>query len=215
MKIELPKLQRVTKVSGERHYVTPEGNKYPSVTTVLSEWKKKELAKWRARVGDKEADRIKQFAARRGTQFHTLCESYLNKEHIEDNVGGMFNQFKPILDRIKNIRCMEQHLYSDELKVAGQVDCVAEFDRCISIIDFKTSSKPKKKEYIWDYFMQASAYSYMFEDRTGIPIQDITILISCETGENQIFFAHRDEWIDSFRNYRNLYNDKKLEKSVA
>ena len=215
MKIELPKLQRVTKDTGERHYVTPEGNKYPSVTTVLSEWKKKELAKWRKRVGDEGADKIKNFAAKRGTQFHTLCEAYLNKENVEDNVGGMFNQFKPILDRIKNIRCMEQHLYSDELKVAGQVDCVAEFDRCISIIDFKTSSKPKKKEYIWDYFMQASAYSYMFEDRTGIPIEDITILISCETGETQSFFAHRDEWIDSFRNYRKLYNDKVLENNVA
>ena len=101
---------------------------------------------------------------------------------------------------------MEQHLYSDELRVAGQVDCIAEFDRCISIIDFKTSSKPKKKEYIWDYFMQASAYSYMFEDRTGIPIRDITILISCETGEVQEFFSTREEWIEGFKHYRSLYS---------
>lgn len=214
MKIELPKLQKVTKENGQRYYVTPEGNKYPSVTTVLSEWKKKELAKWRARVGNEEADRIKNFAAKRGTQFHSLCENYLNGKTVIDNIEGMFDQFKPLLGRIRNIKCMEQHLYSDELKVAGQVDCIAEFDRCISIIDFKTSSKPKKKEYIWDYFMQASAYSYMFEDRTGIPVEDITILISCETGENQIFFAHRDEWIDGFKTYRNLYNDKVLENIV-
>jgi hypothetical protein len=102
---------------------------------------------------------------------------------------------------------MEQHLYSDDLKVAGQVDCIAEFDRCISIIDFNTSSKPKHEKHIWDYFMQASAYSYMYEDRTGIPIQDVTILISCQTGENQVFFTHRDEWIEEFKKYRNLFKD--------
>ena len=214
VKIELPQLQRVTKENGTRYYVTPKGDKYPSVTTILSEWKKKELAKWRERVGQEEADRIKNFAAKRGTQFHTLCEGFLSGGNPVDNIGGMFNQFKPVLGRIKNIQCMEQHLYSDSLRVAGQVDCVAEFDRCISIIDFKTSSKPKKEEYIWDYFMQASAYSYMYEERTGIPIQDVTILISCETGENQVFFTHRDNWIDGFRNYRNLYSDILLENTV-
>lgn len=214
MKIELPKLQRVTKETGERYYVTPEGNKYPSVTTILSEWKKKELAEWRRRVGNVEADRIKNFAAKRGTQFHTLCEGYLSGGQVEDNVGGMFDQFKPLLGRIKNIQCMEQHLYSDELRVAGQVDCIAEFDRCISIIDFKTSSKPKQEKHIWDYFMQASAYSYMYEDRTGIPIQDVTILISCQTGGNQVFFAHRDDWIHGFKSYRNQYNDKAIENNI-
>jgi len=214
VKIELPKLQKVTKEDGERYYVTPEGNKYPSVTTVLSEFKKRELAEWRRRVGNAEADRRKNFAAKRGTTFHTLCENYLEgNKNTEDIVGGMFNNFKPLLDRIKNIKCMEQHLYSDELKVAGQVDCIAEFDRCISIIDFKTSSKLKQEKHIWDYFMQASAYSYMFEDRTGIPIQDITILISCETGETQTFFAHRDDWIDGFRNYRSIYN-KEIKNEV-
>lgn len=214
MKIELPKLQKVTKESGVRYYVTPEGNKYPSVTTILSEWKKKELAAWRKRVGNEEADRIKNFAAKRGTQFHTLCENYLSGGNVEDNIGGMFEQFKPLLGRIKNIQCMEQHLYSDDLKVAGQVDCIAEFDRCISIIDFKTSSKPKQEKHIWDYYMQASAYSYMYEDRTGIPIEDVTILVSCATGETQVFFAHRDDWIEGFRNYRSLYNDKVIENVV-
>lgn len=211
MKIELPKLQKVTKENGERYYVTPEGNKYPSVTTVLSEYKKKELKKWRDRVGNKEADRIKNFAAKRGTTFHTLCENYLTGKPYQDNIGGMFDKFIPILNRVKNIKCLEQHLYSDELKVAGQVDCIAEFDRCISVIDFKTSSKPKNEKHIWDYFMQASAYSYMFEDRTGLPVEDVTILISCETGENQIFFAHRDEWIEGFRKFRTLY-DKDITK---
>jgi len=206
MKLELPKLRKVTKDNGERYYVTPEGNRYPSVTTVLSEFKKKELARWRERVGEEEANRVKNFAAKRGTTFHTLCEGYLLGKDQEDSIGGMFSRFKPYLKRIKNIRCLEQHVYSDELKVAGQLDCIAEYDNCISIIDFKTSSKPKIEKYIWDYFMQASAYSYMFEDRTGIPIRDITILISCETGEVQEFFSTREEWIEGFKNYRKLYN---------
>jgi hypothetical protein len=206
MKLELPKLQKVTRENGERYYVTPEGNRYPSVTTVLSEPKKLQLAKWRKRVGDEEANRIKNFAAKRGTTFHTLCENYLEGNEMEDVIGGMFNRFKPYLKLIKNIKCLEQHVYSDELKVAGQLDCVGEYNGCISIIDFKTSSKPKEYKHIWDYFMQASAYSYMFEDRTGLPIKDITILISCETGEVQEFFSNRDDWIEGFKHYRSLYN---------
>ena len=206
MKLDLPKLQRVTKIDGESYYVTPEGNRYPSVTTVLSEFKKKDLARWRARVGEEEANRVKNFAAKRGTTFHALCEKFMLGFVQEDSIGGMFNQFKPYLNRIKHIRCLEQHVYSDQLKVAGQLDCVAEYDNCLTIIDFKTSSKPKIEKYIWDYFMQASAYSYMFEERTGIPIRDITILISCETGEVQEFYSTREEWIDGFKNYRNLYN---------
>ena len=161
MRINLPQLQKVTLETGTRYYVTPEGHKYPSVTTVLSEEKKKTLKRWRERVGDEEADRIKNFAAKRGTTFHALCEEFLDNKIPLDTIGGMFDQFKPVLNRISDIRCMEQHLYSDKLQVAGQVDCVGKFDNKLCIIDFKTSSKLKKLEYIWDYFMQASAFSHM------------------------------------------------------
>lgn len=208
MKLELPKLQRVTKESGERYYVTPEGNKFPSVTTVLSEEKKKELKRWRQWVGEEEADRVKQFAAKRGSKFHTHCENYLTDKLINNDMGIMFDQFVPMLDRISNIVCLEQHLYSNELKVAGQVDCVGEFDNFPCVIDFKTSSKLKSREHIWDYFMQASAYSHMFLERTGIDISMIVILISCEKPEGmcQIYIDKRDNWLNKFKVLRNKYS---------
>jgi len=208
MKLELPKLQKVTRESGVRYYVTPEGNKFPSVTTVLSEEKKKELKKWRDWVGEDEANKVKQLAAKRGSKFHTICENYLTKQPFENDMGIMFDQFIPLLNRITNIKCLEQHLYSNDLRVAGQVDCVAEFDRFPSIIDFKTSSKFKNRAHIWDYFMQASAYSYMLLERTGIDIQMITILISCEKpeGTTQIYIDKRDNWLGKFRELRNKYN---------
>jgi genome maintenance exonuclease 1 len=209
MKIELPKLHKVTRETGERYYVTPAGNKYPSVTTVLSEPKKKQLKKWREWVGIEEADRIKGLAAARGSRFHTLCEHYLNKEHYNNDIGAIFDQFKPYLNRISKIICMEQHLYSDDLRVAGQVDCVGEFDNFPAIIDFKTSSKIKVRSNIWDYFMQAAAYSHMFKERTGIDIPTIIILISCGTpdGTCQIYIDKRDNWLDGFKQYRQQYDD--------
>lgn len=208
MRLELPKLQKVTRENGTRYYVTPQGNKYPSVTTVLSEEKKKELKRWREWVGEEEANRVKQFAAKRGSRFHTHCENYLTNKPVENDMGIMFDQFKPLLNRITKINCLEQHLYSDELRVAGQVDCVGEFDNFPSVIDFKTSSKLKLREHIWDYFMQASAYSYMLFERTGIDIQMITLLISCEKPEGtcQIFIDKRDNWLGKFRELRNKYN---------
>lgn len=208
MKIKLPELLKVTRDTGARYYVTPEGNKYPSVTTVLSEPKKKQIKKWRDWVGEKEADRIKNFSAKRGSMFHALCENYLTGTIFSNDLGIIFDQFKPLLNRITKIQCLEQHLYSDELRVAGQVDCVAEFDNFPFIIDFKTSSKLKAREHIWDYFMQASAYSYMLLERTGIDIPNLAILISCEKPETcQIFIDKRDNWLQGFRDFRAQYNE--------
>jgi len=206
MNIKLPKLQKVTLESGTRFYVTPTGFNYPSVTTVLSEKKKEQLRKWREEVGEEEADRIKNAACKRGTALHTLCEKYLRrKRKYKDVAGGLYNQIVPYLDKISNIFCLEQHLYSDELRVAGQVDCIGMYEGRASVIDFKTSSKEKKIEYIWDYFMQASAYSYMFEEHTGIAISDITIIISCEGGKVQVFQDKREKWIKGFMRLRNDY----------
>jgi len=210
MKVQLPKLQKVTLESGTRFYVTPEGSKYPSVTTVISKRKKEQLREWRERVGEEVAKEISKAATIRGNSFHTNCEQYLNKEPVTESIGVMFDRFTPLLDRISDIICLEQHLYSDELRVAGQVDCVGRFDGTLSIIDFKTSSKFKKKEFIWDYFMQATAYSYMFEERTGIKISDLTILITCETGEVQVFQDKRENWIEGFKELREEY-DKSVE----
>jgi len=206
MKVQLPKLQKVTLESGTRFYVTPDGSKYPSVTTVISKRKKEQLREWRERVGEEVAKEISKTATIRGNSFHTNCEQYLNKEPVTESIGVMFERFTPLLDKISDIVCLEQHLYSDELRVAGQVDCVGKFEGTPSIIDFKTSSKFKKKEFIWDYFMQATAYSYMFEERTGIKISDLTILITCESGEVQVFQDKRENWIEGFKELREEYN---------
>jgi genome maintenance exonuclease 1 len=208
MKITLPVLQKITQDNGTRHYITPAGNRYPSVTTVISEEKKKQLAAWRKWVGQVEADRIKNFAANRGTHFHKLCEQHLQGAPVQNNVGIMFDQFKPLLHRISNIQCMEQHLYSDHMQVAGQVDCVAEFDNYPMIIDFKTSSKLKLRKNIWDYFMQGAAYSQMYLERTGIDIPCMAILISCENpaGTCQIYIDKRDNWLDKFQVLRHAYD---------
>lgn len=212
MNIQLPKLEKVTLESGTRYYVTPEGTKYPSVTTVISKRKKEQLKEWRERVGEEVAKEISRAATIRGNTFHNNCEQYLKKEPITESIGSMFDRFTPLLDRISDIICLEQHLYSNELQVAGQVDCVGKFDGLPSIIDFKTSSKFKKKDFIWDYFMQATAYSYMFEERTGIKISDITILITCETGEVQVFQDKRENWIEGFKELREEYK-KEVEQS--
>jgi len=210
MNIELPVLQKVTLESGTRYYVTPDGTKYPSVTTVISKRKKEQLKKWREQVGEEVAKEISKAATIRGNSFHNNCEQYLKKEPITESIGSMFDRFTPLLDRISDIICLEQHLYSNELRVAGQVDCVGKFDGNPCIIDFKTSSKFKKKEFIWDYFMQATAYSYMFEERTGIKISDLIILITCETGEVQVFQDVRENWIDGFKEIRQEY-EKEVE----
>jgi len=214
MNIQLPELQKVTLESGTRYYVTPDGIKYPSVTTVISKRKKEQLKKWREEVGEEVAKQISIAASIRGNIFHNNCEQYLKKQPITESIGPMFNRFTPLLDRISDIICLEQHLYSNELKVAGQVDCVGKFDGLPSIIDFKTSSKFKKKDFIWDYLMQATAYSYMFEERTGIKISDITILITCETGEVQIFQDKRENWINGFKELREEY-EKAVEQSLT
>lgn len=212
MNIQLPVLQKVTLESGTRYYVTPEGTKYPSVTTVISKRKKEQLKEWRERVGEDVAKDISRAATIRGNTFHNNCEQYLKKEPVTESIGAMFDRFTPLLDRVSDIICLEQHLYSNELQVAGQVDCVGKFDGIPSIIDFKTSSKFKRKDFIWDYFMQATAYSYMFEERTGIKISDITILITCETGEVQVFQDIRENWIEGFKELREEYK-KEVEQS--
>ena len=206
MNIQLPVLQKVTLESGTRYYVTPDGTKYPSVTTVISKRKKEQLREWRERVGEDEANKISYLATKRGNIFHNNCEQYLKKEQVTESIGEMFDRVTPLLDKISDIICLEQHLYSNELRVAGQVDCIGKYEGKPSIIDFKTSSKFKKKEFIWDYFMQATAYSYMFEERTGIAISDLTILITCETGEVQVFQDKRENWLEKFKELREEYH---------
>lgn len=210
--VELEKLKRITTEQG-RVYQTPTGEAYPSVTTVLSQLNKKAIVEWRRRVGEKEAQKITTKASRRGTSVHKLCEDYLenkfDSEKIMPSDNYLFIQLKDIIDsKINNIRALEAPLYSHYLKCAGTVDCVAEYDNKLSIIDFKTSLKVKKEEWITNYFMQESAYAVMWEERVKEPITQLVTLIANDTNEPQIFIQHRDTWIHKFIDVRGKYEEQ-------
>ena len=186
---------------GTRLYETPDGNFYPSVTTVLSIRNKQGLHEWRKRVGDDVANYVARTSAARGTAVHHMCEDYLNNKSMVEHEKKflpycLFGQLeKKVLHRIDNIRAQECGLYSNKYKVAGRVDCVAEFDGKLSIIDFKTSSKERNDEWNENYYIQASAYAEMFEERTGIEVNQICILVVTSDGVVQEFVKNKTEYL--------------------
>jgi genome maintenance exonuclease 1 len=198
--------------NGRREYKTPEGINLPSITTVLSILSRESIAKWRKKVGNEEANRISHRASTRGTAVHAIIEKYINnEENFKDgytpDIIGSFLDLKPILDgRIGRVYAQEAPLYSNHLGVAGRVDCVAEFDGKLSIIDFKTSMKPKRLDWIKNYFMQESAYAIMWEERTGRPITQLVTIISVDNHDPQIFIEHRDTWVRPLRDTIAQYN---------
>ena len=202
----------------KRLYSSPDGKKYPSITTVLSILSRKSIQEWRNRVGEEEANRISNFASKRGTYLHAIVEKYLKnesnyREGYMPNVIDNFLSIKDILDsRIGNIYAQEQKLYSSYLRVAGTVDCVAEFDNKLSVIDFKTSRKLKKKEYIENYFMQECAYAIMWEERTKMPITQLVTIIAVDDEQPQVFIEKRDNWakqlIKTIEQYEREQNEK-------
>jgi hypothetical protein len=212
--VELPTLTRKT-TEGGRRYFTPEGNAYPSITTVLGILSKQGILEWRKKVGEAEANKISQQASVRGTAVHKLAEDYLNndpnwKEGAMPTNLFSFEDIKKIMDkRLDNIWMQEVFLYSDRLKTAGQVDCIAEFDGQLSIIDFKTSRKPKKEEWITSYFIQASFYAAAFYERTGIPIKQGVILITVDHHEPQVFKINTYDYLEHFLNVRKEYKKQK------
>ena len=211
--LEFQDLKTIQNEDGKRWYVTPGGNKYPSVTTVLSHFKKKGINEWRKRIGEEAANKITRQASRRGTNVHFLCEDYLNNKpafkdkHVLSNIS-LFNDIKSFLDdNISKVYAQECPLYSDYLGLAGRTDCVAVWKNKLSIIDFKTSSKPKKREWIEDYFMQCSGYAVMFEERTKIPVANIVVLIAVENEGPQIFEDKRDNHVNNLIKQIKVYKD--------
>lgn len=205
---DIPKLQRVTAPNGTRVYQTPEGNSYPSVTTVTGLLNQKAIQEWRARVGEKVANEISNRAATRGTRVHQLCEDYLSNKSVQVDMfdHAMWQSFRPLLDRINDIHALETPLYSDHLQVAGTVDCIAKFDGRLSVVDFKTSKRVKKLEDISNYFMQCSAYAVAFEERTKIPVDQLVILMAVDDEEPIVFVQKRDDYIDQFISLREDYS---------
>ena len=192
--LEIPQLERQL-IDGVRYYDSPDGQKLVSVTSVISHIKREFFRKWRERVGEEEANKVTKKATSRGTDMHTLTENYLlNKElpDVQPLSQFLFKQAKPTLDKIDNIHAIEQAMYSLELGVAGTVDCIAEFEGELAIIDFKTSKKPKPREWIDDYFVQCAAYACMLFELTGIIVKKFVIIMSCEDGEC-VVYEERDK----------------------
>lgn len=208
-------LDSETKTTG-RNYVTPDGKRYPSVTTVLSILTEDSIREWRARVGEETANKISHRASTRGTAVHAIIEDYINNEpeyakKYMPNVYDNFLSVKSVLDdRIGKVYAQECALYSEHLGVAGRVDCIADFDGKISIIDFKTAKKPKKAEWITNYFIQESAYAIMWEERTGIPITQLVTIVAVDNEQPQIFIEHRDKWTEQLRDTITEYKRRKL-----
>ena len=203
--IDVPKLELKTKnVNGSRFY-NVNGMLYPSVTSVLSMLSRDSIKKWRNRVGHAKADAISRKASTRGTHVHTICEKYINNEGdyldncLPDRIS-MFKSIQPILDKhIDNVHGQELALYSDWLNVAGRVDCIAEWDGELAVIDFKTSNKTKKKEWIANYFMQCSAYARMYYEHTGMIIKKVVVVIAVDQDHPQVFEEKVANWIVPFK----------------
>jgi genome maintenance exonuclease 1 len=196
--IELKDLKSETFPDGKRYYTLEDGTRLPSVTTVLGAMKKEAIMKWRKRVGEEEANRISRKATSRGTNVHTLCERYLNNEKLGDimpDAREMFNDLVPHLDKIDNIHYQECALWSKQLGMAGRVDCIAEYEGVLSVIDFKTSKRIKTKESIEDYFWQTTAYSLMYEEMIGRPIDNLVIIMAVENEQPLIFKEKTEDHI--------------------
>jgi genome maintenance exonuclease 1 len=184
--------------NGKRHYVTPSGELYPSITTILGVLSKVAIAAWRKRVGETEANRISGKASRRGTRLHSVCESYIKNEdgYLDGqtpHIVELFKTIEPFFERIDNIQGVELALYSDHFGIAGRTDCIAEFDGILSVIDYKTSNKIKKKDWCEIYFAQAAFYGVAYEELTSIPVPQVVIIIAVENEQPQLFVEKRDD----------------------
>jgi len=206
-------LEQVNTDTG-RYYKTPTGALYPSVTTVTGIMGEKGIKEWRRKVGEEEANRISRAATTRGTRMHKLFEDYVDNAEIDvskydynDTIN--FQEIKQLVDtNIDNVHLQETRLYSDYLELAGTVDCVAEWKGKLSIIDFKTATKHKNRDYITNYFCQAAAYAIMYEERFQIPVNRIVILISVDNDIPQYFEERRDAYVQQLLEVRKQYKER-------
>ena len=210
-------------VEGKRVYLTPTGHHYPSVTTVIGNnaAKKAGIAKWRARVGEEKANNISKRSTNRGTKYHSIVEDYFNnnldlKKYSKFPLPVlMFQHSRDILDRINNIYLQEAALYSKHLEIAGRVDCIAEFDGVLSIIDFKTAAEPKREKYLYDYFVQETAYACMLQENYGLSVKQLVTIVACENGETQVkVLPPKKEFFVKLMSYIAEYQERYGEKTI-
>ena len=219
-KSKLPKTKG-KRIDGFRFYDI-DGKNYPSVTTVLGILKKEGLQKWRDSIGEKVAQWEMGRASRRGKATHTLVEQYIKNEtpSIRDVLPlGLFKLLKPYVDQIDNIHLLEAIMFSHKLTIAGQVDCIAEYNGKLSVIDFKTANKERQESWIENYFLQTAAYAIMYEETFGTPIEQLVVMLASEDGTSQIFVKNRADYekelvkaIDGFYKYYEELNKDKIKQ---
>ena len=216
--LDLPQLERET-IDGVRYYQTPEGNqKLVSITSIISHINRQIFIDWRRRVGTEEADKITRKATSRGTDFHTLTENHLDNKQFKPGSVQPLSEFmfllaKDELSKIDNIHALESSLYSLELGIAGTVDCIAEHDGELAVIDFKTSKKPKPREWIDHYFVQCAAYACMLFEMTGIMVKKFVIIMSCENGECVVYEEYnKRKYINLLSEYVGEFVEYKLQE---
>jgi len=190
--LELPQLERET-IDGVRYYKVPDLEELlllVSITSVTSHKNRQFFANWRKKIGEEKADKITRQATSRGTDMHLLVEHHLKNEdlpEVQPLSNFLFKIAKSDLNRINNVYALEGSLYSKQLGIAGTVDCIAEFDGELAIIDFKTSKKPKPREWVEHYFVKCMAYGCMLYELTGIPVKKLVIIMACENGECVVY----------------------------
>jgi genome maintenance exonuclease 1 len=219
IELDLPVLEREL-IDGVRYYKVPnqeELKRLVSITSVTSNFKKEFFENWRKKVGPEEADKITKKATSRGTDAHTLIEHYLKNLDCGSDVlpisEMLFQISIPTLKRINNIRALEGSLYSEFLGVAGTVDCIAEFDGELAIIDFKTSKKPKPRNWIEGYFVQCCAYACMLYELTGISVKKFVIIMACEDGECVVYEEYdKEKYIKLLVKYIKKFVSDKLQQ---
>ena len=206
---------RTETINGKRKYVTPDDNIYPSITTILGEFSKASIQAWRKRVGETEANKISGKASRRGTSVHSVCESYIKNEDgyfdgQTPNIIELFKTIEPFLERIDNVHGVELGLYSDHFGVAGRTDLIAEFDGVLSVIDYKTSNRTKKKDWCESYFAQCAFYAVAYEELTKIPVPQVVVIIAVDNEHPQLFVENRDDWVDKIWEAKKLNYESHL-----
>ena len=215
--LNLPPIKRET-IDGVRYYSVPDEDeliKLVSITSITSHYNKQIFLDWRKRVGNEEADRITKAATTRGTDMHTLTEYYLKNEElpkVPPISDFLFKISKGKLNKISKIRTLEGALYSKQLGIAGTVDCIAEYNNELAIIDFKTSKKPKPREWIEHYFVQAMAYGCMLYEMKDIAIKKLVIIMACENGECIVYEeTDKTKYIRLLSRYIDKFVKDKLE----
>lgn len=214
--IKLPRAKQINTPNGRR-YQTPDGNVYPSITTLLGDQpeKKRSLAEWRARVGEEEANKISRQAANRGTDLHNLMEKYILGDEIDAKkiMPSTLARFrivqKCLEDNLQLVYASETPMFSDILRIAGTADLICEWNGEVTVIDFKTSRKRKTADMITDYFLQATAYSIMFEEHTGIECHNFAILVVTDEGEFDCFKGKRNDYVRPLIRVRDQYEWRK------